>query len=71
MEGTMMKTVELKITGMHCDSCAALIDDELADMEGVSARKVETGRAIVEFDEKKTGEAAIKRAITDLGYRVI
>lgn len=70
MEGYKMKKIELKVEGMHCDSCKAIIEDELSDMDGIKSKKVELGKAAIEFDEKKTSEAAIKKLITGLGYKV-
>jgi copper chaperone CopZ len=42
-------TLEISISGMHCGSCALLIDDVLADLPGVlmalpSFRTVDPGR---------------------------
>ncbi len=71
MEGIKMKKIELKISGMHCDSCKAIIEDELNDMDGIKSKNVALGSAVIEYDEKKTNEAAIKKLITGLGYKVV
>jgi len=66
-----MKKINLKIKGMHCQSCAMLIADALEDL-GVSKSNIDskTGTAIIEFDEKKITEEKIKEAIEKENYRV-
>lgn len=62
----MKKTFNIK--GMHCSSCSKLIQSELQD-KGVKAQVQDTGRASIEFDEKKISEQQIKDMITELGYQ--
>ncbi len=38
-----MTTVELDVTGMHCESCAALIEEVLADQPGLLTVQVDLG----------------------------
>ncbi len=63
-----MKKEKLKITGMHCKSCAMLIEESLNDI-GVKVH-FEKDTANVEFDETKTGLDKIKKIIKDEGYGV-
>lgn len=67
----MMKK-NIKIKGMHCSSCAMLIEDGLSEIAGVVEVKVsyEKGCADVSFDEKKTSTEDIKKAIKKEGYSV-
>ena len=65
-----MTEQKLKVSGMHCGSCAMSIDDELEGLEGVkgaktSYRKQETK---VSFDEKQIAIGAIVDVIAKLGY---
>ena len=62
-------TLELTISGMHCGSCALLIDDVLADLPGVltSTTSSKTQRSIVTHDQRAT-PAEIAATITELGY---
>ena len=62
-------TLELAISGMHCGSCALLIDDVLADLPGVlaSTTSSKTQRSVVTHDQRTT-PAEIAAAITELGY---
>jgi len=65
-----MKTV-LKVAGMHCPSCAMLIEDVLSD-EGVTSKaNFKTGEVIVDFDEKKIKLSRIKELIeSEAGYKI-
>jgi copper chaperone len=63
-------TVTLSIEGMHCGSCALLIDDALTDLPGVltSSTSSKDRRSTVAHDER-TDRARIIGAIEALGYR--
>jgi copper chaperone CopZ len=62
--------VELAVTGMHCESCAALIEEVLAEQPGLLTARVdlERERAAVTFDESVTDLAALQSAIAEVGY---
>lgn len=66
----MEKTINLKIEGMHCTSCAMSIDGELEDM-GVKESNTNYAKseAKVTFDESKISEESIVEAIKNLGYQ--
>jgi P-type Cu+ transporter len=63
-------TVELSVTGMHCASCAALIEEVLGEQPGLLAAQVDLAaeRAAVTFDESVTDLRAVQSAIAELGY---
>ncbi len=63
-----MKKLNLNIKGMHCSSCSKLIEGELQD-KGIKAQVQESGKALIEFDEKKITEQQIKDTIKELGYQ--
>jgi copper chaperone CopZ len=66
-----MTTKTLKLKGMHCPSCALLVEGELEDI-GVSAKAdYPKGIVTVTFDESKQPEEAIHAAIRKAGYSVI
>ena len=48
------KKAEIKISGMHCASCALNIEKSLQGMEGVEDAQVNFGteKATVEYDSK-------------------
>ncbi len=64
-----MATTTVKISGMHCGSCAMLIQMELEDLAGVTAVKIDSVRetGTVEHDETVTVEDVIS-AISCAGY---
>lgn len=61
--------MEFTVTGMHCNSCGLLIDDEVEELAGVvaSATSLRTGRTVVETD-RPVGPAAVIAAIASAGY---
>jgi len=63
-----MKILTLKISGMHCKSCAMLIEDSLKDLGVKTSFKGDVLSA--SFDEKKISESEIKKAIKKEGYGV-
>jgi Cu+-exporting ATPase len=61
---------ELHISGMHCDSCAALIKDTLEETAGVESADVNFGgkTAVVQFDDNVVQQQTLVKKIQDLGY---
>jgi copper chaperone CopZ len=61
----------LRIDGMHCASCALLIDEELEELAGVAEAKTSYARERTEvvFDETQVALPALLEAIVALGYR--
>jgi Cu+-exporting ATPase len=66
-----MKKTNLDIEGMHCGSCALLIEHTLNHTEGVQQANVNFSaeKATVTFDEEKIQLAEIQDAIKHLGYK--
>jgi Cu+-exporting ATPase len=64
-------TLELDIQGMHCGSCALLIDDTLADLPGVVSSRTshKSARASITVDPTQVDHAQIHAAIHELGYQ--
>jgi copper chaperone CopZ len=60
-----------RVEGMHCGSCALLIDDTLEDLPGVrdTQTTIKAGRATVELDLTHNGPEDVIATITELGYR--
>jgi transposase/copper chaperone CopZ len=61
-----------RIRNMHCDACAALIDDTLRALPGVrTAHATYRTREIqVELDPLRTSPETVTEAITELGFQV-
>lgn len=67
-----MQKVKLKITGMHCTSCAMNIDGDLEDnVAGVKSSRTSYAKQIceVEYDESKTKVDNIINQINETGYQ--
>ena len=66
----MAKKAVLKITGMHCTSCAMNIDGELEDTEGIKVSNTNYAKqeTEVEYDEEKVKLDDIVRIIEKTGY---
>lgn len=64
-------THTFRVEGMHCGSCALLIDDALDDLPGVhhSQTAVKVGRSTVELDTSQSSPQDVISAIEELGYR--
>jgi len=62
----------LKIDGMVCDSCAALLKKRLSQISGVHRAEVsfEKKRATIDYDPHAVAPAQFVKAITDAGYKV-
>ena len=62
-------TVRLKTTGMHCGSCAMMIQMSLEDLPGVVGAKVKyaTGLGDVPYDSAVVDTAALVAAATPPG----
>ncbi|MGQ0481164.1 MAG: heavy-metal-associated domain-containing protein [Pseudonocardia sp.] len=58
------------IEGMHCGSCALLVDDALEELPGVLASQtsVKRGSSVVEVDPGRCVPEEIVAAVTGLGY---
>ena len=61
----------IKITGMHCASCATNIEKKLKKEKGVIDARVSysTGSASVDFNDKEINEQRITEAVNKLGYK--
>ncbi len=65
-----MTELQLKVDGMHCASCALLIEEELEELDGVTEAKASfrRQRARVVLDDARIVPAILEK-IGELGYR--
>ncbi len=65
-----METVNLKLRGMSCASCANSIEGAIRSVPGVSASTVNFGaeQATVTYDPQKTDLENIQAAVSEAGY---
>jgi len=63
----------LKISGMHCASCAAIIENTLKKEEGIKTANINfaSEKLYLEFDQIKINIDKIKKIIEKLGYRAL
>ena len=66
-----MKKHEFNIEGMSCGHCVMAVRKGLSRLDNVKIDDVQIGKAVVEFDENKTSEGNIIKAIEEAGYKVI
>ncbi len=60
-----------KIEGMHCTSCALMIESDLEDA-GVTAKCSYAKQTLeAEFDEKKISEKNIAAVVKKAGYTIV
>lgn len=69
-QGGTLVTEDLVVGGMHCRSCALLIEETLAREPAVSAISVDLdhGRATVTFDPTALTVADVCASVAGLGY---
>lgn len=69
----MVKKILLKISGMHCSSCALDIDATLEDTEGVieSNTSYAKSECKVEFDSDKVSDTQIVETVKKSRYTAV
>ena len=66
-----MKKINIKISGMHCSSCALIAQKALLKTDGVSEAVVNFSieKAFVVYDENKVDESKLLNVINESGYK--
>src|SRR3989344_7106171 len=67
-----MKKITLNIQGMHCASCATIIERPLKKSSGVKSAIVNfaTKKATIEYDEQETNPKDFSTIIESKGYSI-
>lgn len=65
-----MKKITVNVKGMHCASCATIIERRLMKSDGVKSAGVNlaTNKATIEFDESLTGIEKLRKPVQAAGY---
>jgi copper chaperone CopZ len=65
-----LQTTELKISGMSCEACAAVVKAKLLEIPGVAQAEVHypAGHALVKYDPAKADAAKLIEAVNSTGY---
>src|ERR1035437_9080799 len=69
-----MNTIQTyRIRGMHCASCASIIEKSLSKVDGVDSVEVNIGteKAKIAFDATKTNVQALSKVVEPLGYTLV
>ncbi len=68
-----MSNQTLKVKGMHCASCSAIITKKISKIAGVDSINVNfaTEKAQIKFDEKKVSVSNMNKEIEVLGYSFV
>ncbi|MDG5761633.1 heavy metal translocating P-type ATPase [Natronococcus sp. A-GB1] len=66
------RTLELRVPGMDCPSCAKKVRNSVERLEGIGEidPRVTSGRLVVEYDPTRTDEAAIRERVRAAGYTI-
>jgi len=73
MADTEKQKAEIKISGMHCATCAVNIEESLAGLSDVTKAQVNFGTdtAHVEYDPSKVSLATLEKTVKEVGYDVV
>jgi len=68
----MFKKIQIRIGGIHCESCKTLIETEVNALEGIKNIDIDwqSGDCRIEFDERKITQNEIFEKIEKLNYKV-
>lgn len=65
-----MKNETLKLKGLHCAHCTAMVKKSLEMVEGVESANVNTDCANVTYNDSIAAREQLEAAITRFGYEV-
>ena len=73
MADNSKKKAEIKISGMHCASCALNVEKSLQGLEGVEDAQVNFGteKATVEYHPDKVELRDLEKSVEDVGFVVV
>lgn len=68
-----MEKIILNISGMHCASCAKIIEMELTEKSGIDSVSVnfDEKKAFIEYESSETDVVKIIDVINKVGYKAI
>ena len=61
---------EITIDGMHCEHCAAKVENALSSLEGVEKVKVKLAKGLAKINCENVSDDAIKEAVSAVGFTV-
>ena len=68
-----ISTISVRVKGMHCASCASIIERTVKKIDGVESIEVNPGteNAKISFDELKVNLEILNQKLEPLGYSLI
>lgn len=71
--GDTTRKETLKVSGMHCATCAVTLEKALKNVEGVKNASVNLGteQAVVEYDPSRVSGSTLERAVAGAGFAVV
>jgi len=72
-ESKKLRSTTLSVAGMNCASCVVNVEQVLKNVAGVASAKVNlaTGSAAVQYDPSQATLGDMKKAVEDIGYKVV
>ncbi len=67
-----MKTITMRVEGLRCPSCEALVREAIEELDGVRSAEVShaDGSAVIVYDEQAVSPEAFRVAVEKEGFRV-
>jgi len=67
-----MKTITMKVGGMHCGSCETVVREALEEVRGVEKAEAShsSGTVQVVYDESRVSSVTLQTVIENEGYTV-
>lgn len=64
---------DIKVDGMHCNSCVLAVQNSLEDVEGIMKANADLDSGIVklELDSDNVSSEDINEAIKEVGFKVV
>ncbi len=68
----MSETKQVKVNGMHCNSCVLAVQNSLEDVDGIESAKadLDSGNVEIELDTSKVTLEDIDEAVQDVGFEL-
>lgn len=71
LQNKIIGSVEISVSGMHCDNCAKKLTDRLQSIEGISAKvDLAKSNAIISYDQPIDMQQ-VYSIIENAGYKII
>lgn len=68
----MSETKQIKVNGMHCNSCVLAVQNSLEEVNGIKSAKadLESGNVIIDLDTSEVTINDVKEAVEEVGFEL-